>query len=210
MDAWRNAQADKTPPPVIYFFREKSMHPSSIENPARRSFLRAAPAAAVAGLALADVKLFASPAEGQANNENTWPGPAAKVQIFTAAEFAHDVEALEAKPGNLNLVDDKNLPFTMMLTYEKETAAPEFEWHAHRDHVFLILDGWTVYEVGGTPKGGRYIAPGDWRGTDVEGARKVTLHKGDRLVIPRGTPHKRITPASVTLTLISPEGVMKA
>jgi len=182
----------------------------SIENPGRRSFLRAAPGAAAAGLALADAKLFALPAERPADSEEAWPGPAAKVQLFTAAEVEHDIQATEAKPGNVNLVDDKSLPFTIVLTTEKEKSAPEFEWHEHRDHIFQILDGWTVYEVGGTPKNGHFIAPGEWRGPDVEGATKLTLYKGDRLVIPRGTPHKRSTPESVTFTLISPEGVMKA
>ncbi|MGH9599448.1 MAG: hypothetical protein ACRD27_06260 [Terracidiphilus sp.] len=178
----------------------------SIENPGRRKFLRAAPAAAAAGLALADVRLLALPAQTQ----DSRTGVPAKFQLFTAAAIAQDVAATEVKPGNVNLVDDKNLPFTIVLTTEKHKSAPVFEWHLHRDHIFQILEGWTVYEVGGTPKGGRFIAPGEWRGRDVEGATKLTLRKGDRLVIPRGTPHKRTTPASVTLTLISPEGVVKA
>jgi mannose-6-phosphate isomerase-like protein (cupin superfamily) len=37
----------------------------------------------------------------------------------------------------------------------------------------------------------------------------LTLHKGDMLIIPRGTPHKRSTAGSVTFTLISPSGVAK-
>jgi len=38
----------------------------------------------------------------------------------------------------------------------------------------------------------------------------VLLGKGDILVLPRGTPHKRSTEDSVTLYLISPYGTMKA
>ena len=34
----------------------------------------------------------------------------------------------------------------------------------------------------------------------------MTLHKGDMLVIPRGTPHKRSTEGSVTFYLISTTG----
>ncbi|MGH9606335.1 MAG: cupin domain-containing protein [Terracidiphilus sp.] len=178
---------------------------SGIRNPARRSFLRVAPAAAAAGLALADAKLFAAPAQGQ----EKWPGEAAKFQLFTAAAIGQDIAATQTRPGNIDLVNDKNLPFTIVLTSEKDKSAPEFEWHQSRDHIFQILDGSTEYEVGGTPKGGRYIAPGEWRGKDVEGATKLTLNKGDRLVIPRGTPHRRSTRESVTFTLISPEGAMK-
>ena len=98
----------------------------------------------------------------------------------------------------------------MVLTVEKAKSAKEFEWHEGRDHVLQILDGSTVYEVGGTPKNGRNIRPGEWLAPESEGATKMTLNKGDMLVIPRGTPHKRSTAGSVALMLISPMGAVKA
>lgn len=170
----------------------------SIENPGRRNFLRAAPVAAAAGFALADASLLALPAAGAATSG------AEKYQLITAEEIAKDIQKTEAKPGNVTLVPEKGVGFSMVLTTEKSQTAPEFESHQHRDHIFQILEGSTVYEVGGTPKGGRMIGPGEWRGPNVEGATKLTLNKGDRLVVPRGTPHKRSTPGSVTLMLISP------
>ncbi len=200
-------RADRERAGVVYFWLGgDAMKRVGIENPGRRSFLRAAPAAAAAGLALTDARLFGL----QAETPSGWPGPAAKFQVFTAAAMAQDMAAVEDKPGNLTLVEDKGVPFSIVMTCEKRKSAPVFEWHQDRDHIFQILDGWTEYEVGGTPKGGKYIGPGEWRGPDVEGATKLTLHKGDRLVIPRGTPHRRSTPESVTFTLISPEGVEKA
>jgi hypothetical protein len=76
--------------------------------------------------------------------------------------------------------------------------------------VVLILDGSTVYDVGGTPKNGRNTKPGEWLAPTAEGATTLTLKKGDMLVIPRGTLHKRSTAESVTLFLISPMGNVKA
>ena len=76
--------------------------------------------------------------------------------------------------------------------------------------MFYILDGTTVYEVGGTPKGGHNTRPGEWLAPESEGAVTYTLKKGDMLVIPRGTPHKRKTAGSVTLLLVSPMGSPKA
>lgn len=175
-----------------------------IENPARRSFLRAAPAAAAAGFALADASLLALPAGGAPQNGT------AKFQLFTAQEIEEDIRKNDAHPGNVNLVDEKGVAFTMVMTTEKGQSAPEFESHQHRDHIFQILEGSTVYEVGGTPKGGRMIGPGEWRGPEAVGATKLTLNKGDRLIVPRGTPHKRSTVGSVTFTLISPEGEERA
>jgi mannose-6-phosphate isomerase-like protein (cupin superfamily) len=194
---------------MVYFGWENAMSnfqlessDQDIQNPGRRSFLRAAPVAAAAGLMLADAPLFASSAPAPANG-------AAKFQVFTAQEIEKDIRQTESDSGNINLVEERGgMSFTMVLTSEKNKIAPEFEMHQHRDHIFQFLEGYAIYEVGGTPQGGRMIGPGEWRGPHVEGATKVTLHKGDRLVVPRNTPHKRSTPESVTFTLISPEGTV--
>ncbi len=163
-------------------------------NRSRRSFLYTAPVAAAAGIALADV--FARHASAEAAE--------GKFQVFTAQVLAEDLKALDAAPGNHNLVTEPGV--LIMLTVEKDKSAREFEWHEHRDHVFQILDGSTVYELGGTPKNGRNISPGEWLAPESEGAEKVTLHKGDMLLVPRGTPHRRTTAGSVSLMLISSQG----
>jgi len=174
----------------------------SVEDPGRRRFLRAAPVAAAAGVALADGSLFSPRAAAQ--DMPAGGGPA--FQVFTAAALAEDIRALDEHPGNNNLVDDKT--FVMMLTTEKAKSAPEFEWHEARDHIFHILDGSTVYELGGTPKGAHNTKPGEWLAPESEGATTVTLNKGDMLVVRRGTPHRRKTAVSVTLLLISPQGTV--
>jgi len=173
----------------------------SVNNPARRWFLLAAPAAAAAGLTLADASLFATSAAAQASGA----AGETKFQVFRAEQIQGDEKALESNPGNNNLVQGKN--FTMVLTTEKAKNAPEFEWHEHRDHIFQILEGSATYELGGTPKGAHNNkAPGEWLAPESEGHETVTLNKGDMLVILRGTPHKRSTPGSVTFLLISPQG----
>lgn len=177
------------------------MRSSDIENPARRKFLAVAPIAAAAGLALGEPSLFAAVLAGPTG----MPSHPARFQHIPAEQIERDIQQTEAHPGNLTLVEEKGTSFSMVLTTEKQKTAPGFEAHAHRDHIFHILEGSTEYEIGGTPKGGHMIAPGEWRGPESTGATRITLHKGDRLVIPRGTPHKRTTPESVTFTLISPE-----
>ena len=177
----------------------------AIKNPSRRNFLCTAPVAAAAGLTLADASLFASQTAGQ----NTAPAAApATFQLFTAQAIQDDSKALQANPGNNNLVGGKN--FTIALTAEKTKSGVEFEVHEHRDHVLQILDGTTVYEVGGTLKNARNTGPGEWRAPAADGTTTLTLNKGDMLIIPRGTPHKRSTASSVTLMLISPQGTVTA
>jgi hypothetical protein len=169
-----------------------------VNKASRRNFLRTAPAAAAAvGFALTDQPVFAA-MQG---------APADKFQVFTAAQLADNAKALQAKPGNNNLVDIKTA--TIVMTTEAAHAGKEFEWHEGRDHIVQIIDGSTLYELGGTPKGthgnngkaGEYLAP------ESEGASKLTLKKGDMVTIPRGTPHKRTTADSVTFLLISSQGM---
>jgi quercetin dioxygenase-like cupin family protein len=175
----------------------------AVQKCGRRSFLRALPGAAAAGLALNEALVSPSRAAAQGGAAG-----GAAFQVFTAGALADDAKALDAAPGNNNLVDDKT--FTVVLTTEKAKSGQEFEWHEGRDHIFQILDGSTIYELGGTPKGGHSKGPGEWLAPDSEGAATVTLNKGDMLVIRRGTPHRRKTAQSVTFTLISPQGTVGA
>jgi mannose-6-phosphate isomerase-like protein (cupin superfamily) len=181
----------------------KSAVKNPISNPGRRNFMLTASAAAAAGLALTDTRMFAAPAAGQAG-----AAAPAGVQLFSAEKLDAEITAMHAAPANNTIVDNKN--FVVILTVETAKSAKEFEYHEGRDHVFYILDGSTVYEVGGTPKGAHSTKPGEWLAPESEGAVTYNLKKGDMLVVPRGTPHKRSTAGTVVLTLVSPMGTVKA
>ncbi len=171
----------------------------TLKTPSRRAFMRTAPAAVTAGLALTEALLFVNRAAAQSA-----VAAAGTFRLFNAQTIQDDIKVLEAKPGTNLLVAEKN--FTVMLIIEKAASAKEFEWHEGRDHFLQVLDGTTVYEVGGTPKDGRNVKPGEWLAPTSDGATALTLNAGDMLVIPRGTPHKRSTMGSVRLLLTSPMG----
>jgi mannose-6-phosphate isomerase-like protein (cupin superfamily) len=173
-----------------------------VKDHTRRAFLRAAPlAAAAVSLPLSENFLLA---------QTTVPAPPpVPFQLFTAGKLSDATRELHAKPGNNNLFNARSLPFTIALTTEKKKSAKEFEYHEGRDHIFQIIEGTTLYEIGGTPKDARNTKPGEWLAPISEGFTTLTLHKGDMLVIPRGTPHKRITETSVTFSLISIDGTVK-
>jgi mannose-6-phosphate isomerase-like protein (cupin superfamily) len=172
------------------------LHFLMAKNPSRRSFLRSVPlAAAAATLPLSSATLLAQP-----------PATPQPFKLFPAAQLAEAMQHLHATPGNDNLYSSPELPFTIVLTTEVKKAAKEFEWHEGRDHIFQILEGTTSYQIGGTPQNGHNTKPGEWLAPASEGATTLTLHKGDMLIIPRGTPHKRTTETSVTFYLISTTG----
>jgi mannose-6-phosphate isomerase-like protein (cupin superfamily) len=171
-----------------------------VNNHTRRIFLRTAPLAAAVALSATDTLALASDGgQGVA----AAPEP---FQVFPAEKLAAAMKALREKPGNDNLYESKTLPLTIVLTTEEKKSAKEFEYHEGRDHIFLIVDGATKYELGGTPQGAHKTKPGEWLAPASEGATSLTLKKGDMLVIPRGTPHRRSTEGSVTFTLISTTG----
>ena len=172
----------------------------------RRNFLRTAPLVAAVSLPLTEKLLFASVAESNGVQAAT-PEP---FQLFTSGKLTDAMKTLQAQPGNDNLFASKAPPLTIVMTTEEKKSGKEFEYHEGRDHIFQILEGTTVYELGGTPKDARNTKPGEWLAPASEGATSLTLHKGDMLVIPRGTPHKRSTETSVTFILISAEGSAKA
>jgi mannose-6-phosphate isomerase-like protein (cupin superfamily) len=172
----------------------------------RRNFLRTAPVAAAASIALTDTLLFAA----QASAPGAAPAPV-PFQLFTAQQLADDAKALAAKGGNNNLVAASvGLPCAIVMTTEIAKSAAEFEQHEGRDHILQIIDGSTLYEVGGTLKNARTTRPGEQLAPASDGATRLTLNKGDMLTIPRGTPHRRSTAGTVTFDLISPSGKMTA
>jgi quercetin dioxygenase-like cupin family protein len=178
---------------------EDSMDHLAVESLNRRSFMRSASSSAAA---LAAASRFASLAIAQRAPQMAVPSES--FQLFTAGKIQTDIHALQAVPGNNNLVTGKN--FTIALTVETAKSATEFEWHEHRDHVLQVLDGSTVVDVGGTPKGAHSIGTGEWHAPDSVGSTALTLNKGDMLIIPRNTPHRRSTSGWVSFILISPQG----
>ena len=176
------------------------MKKNEIQESSRRNFLRTATVAAAAGLTLGDAKLFAAPAAGQGTTAE--PN---SFKLYSAETLAEEWQGLDKAPANKTIVNTGT--YSIILTVEKAKSSKEFEYHEGRDHVLQVLEGTTVYEVGGTPKNARKTGPGEWLAPESEGATKMTLKKGDMLLIPRGTPHKRSTADSVTLILVSPMGV---
>lgn len=180
------------------------MKKTKVEDLSRRGFLCAAPLAAAAGLVLADAKLFAAQAGAPAG---VWFVPNA-FQSFPAETIASDCKELEGTSGSTSLIQNTN--FTVGITSETAKTAPEYEWHAGRDHIIQILEGETVYEVGGTPINARNVKQGEWLAPSREDGATIHMKKGDMLVLPRGTLHRRITAGSVILTLIAPMGTAQA
>ena len=177
----------------------------------RRNFLRTAPVAAAAGFTLADsLSARAQAATSTVKQGVDLTAAAQPIKLWTSKDLDDTIKALDAAPEDKHIYESNAIPVQLILTVEKHKSAAEFEWHEGRDHVVHILDGTTLYEVGGTPTGAHVKGPGEWLATGSSGSRSILMVKGDVLLIPRGTLHKRSTEDSVTLLLVSNPAPAKA
>ena len=68
-------------------------------------------------------------------------------------------------------------------------GAGQCEVHDKETDVMYVLDGDATLVTGGKMVAGKVTAPGQWRGTGIEGGHAQHLTKGDVIVIPAGIPH---------------------
>ena len=91
-------------------------------------------------------------------------------------------EAL-AKGGTLVRASD------LIVMGAHRSGGGEAELHDKETDVFYIVDGSATFITGGKMVGGHVTAPGQTRGTGIEGGEVHHLTKGDVMVIPAGIPH---------------------
>jgi len=63
------------------------------------------------------------------------------------------------------------------------------EVHERDTDIIHVLSGTTTFVTGGTVVEPKTTAPGEVRGTRIEGGETRTLRKGDVAVVPHGVPH---------------------
>ncbi len=102
----------------------------------------------------------------------------------TATHYpAAAVDASFAKGGTL--LEIRNV---RVLTATR-TQGGEAELHANDADIFHVLEGTATFLVGGTLIAARETAPGETRGTGLDGGQTYELKTGDVITIPAGIPH---------------------
>jgi len=69
------------------------------------------------------------------------------------------------------------------------TAPGQVEVHDKETDVLYITEGEATVVTGGAMVGGKVTAPGQSRGTDIQGGQTHHMTKGDVIVVQAGTPH---------------------
>ena len=100
------------------------------------------------------------------------------------AYFPADSVAASFARGGVLLVQ----PHYMIHT-SKRLEPGKIEVHDQDTDLIYVLDGSATFVTGGTLLDGKAIAPGETRGTKLEGGTTRQLVKGDVIVVPNGTAH---------------------
>ena len=88
----------------------------------------------------------------------------------------------------------------VMLLFRSRSG--EAEVHEKFADLFVVLAGAATLETGGVVAGARTVAPGETRGTAIEGGVRQTMRAGDVAHVPAGTPHQMLLKGEDTITCL--------
>ncbi|MGO8759521.1 MAG: hypothetical protein ACLQG3_15485 [Terracidiphilus sp.] len=78
----------------------------------------------------------------------------------------------------------------------------EAEVHERFADLFCVLAGKATLVTGGVVAGARTAAPGETRGSSIEGGARQALRAGDVAHVPAGTPHQMLVKHDDTITCL--------
>jgi mannose-6-phosphate isomerase-like protein (cupin superfamily) len=74
------------------------------------------------------------------------------------------------------------------------------EVHEHDSDLIIVISGVGTLVIGGKMEGGKTTAPGEVRGTSIQGGEKQKIAAGDIMHIPPKTPHQVVLAPGTQIT----------
>src|SRR4051812_12049428 len=87
---------------------------------------------------------------------------------------------------------------TFMVAHREGSGIPE--WHEKQADIIFISAGQITMIYGGTIVGAKTTAPGEMRGTSIQGGTEAKLGPGDVLHIPAKVPHQMMLAPGAEVT----------
>jgi mannose-6-phosphate isomerase-like protein (cupin superfamily) len=136
---------------------------------------------------------FAATAITAASQSRGPSTPARSFEIRTGRQIADVIKDLEEKDGNhqSDVVGQKGVQMRVAVFHDEKRENDLFEVHDASDDIYYVLEGEATLMLGGTLVEPNETAPGEWRSKAGTGGQRVTIRKGDVIMVPRGTPHQR-------------------
>ncbi len=141
-------------------------------------------------------------AYGQAGGPSA---PSRPYVVRTKQQVTDAFRAMEKQDGNKNvdIFPAVGAQTRVAVFHDEKRENDSFEVHELADDIYYVLEGTATLMLGGTLVGPDEISPGEWRSKHADGGERVSIGKGDLIVVPRGTPHQRtVTGKSFSMILI--------
>jgi mannose-6-phosphate isomerase-like protein (cupin superfamily) len=157
--------------------------------------------AAIVSVLLLSVSIWAqSTGTGTVGREPTRP---LRPFVVLNAQSLSDLEA-KLQPANKveELLGGQGMQLRVAVQHDKSRPTATAELHDASDDVYYVLDGEATLTLGGRLESPKEAEPGEWRSPRIIGGQSFNVTKGDLIVVPRGTPHQRISPPGKEFSMI--------
>jgi mannose-6-phosphate isomerase-like protein (cupin superfamily) len=125
--------------------------------------------------------------------------------VKTQQQVSDMTKEMEKQEGNKNqdIVAPAGVQMRVAVFHDEKRENDLFEVHDSADDIYYVLDGDATLTLGGSLIDANEISLGEWRSKIATGGEKVSIKKGDLIVVPRGTPHQRtVTGKGFSMILI--------
>ena len=113
--------------------------------------------------------------------------------VLPAQSLADVQKKLQPENKVQEIIGGAGMELRVAIQHERNTTPANAELHDTSDDVYYVLDGTATLILGGTLDSPREVEPGEWRGSKIVDGKTVQVAKGDLIIVPRGTPHQRLT-----------------
>ncbi len=149
---------------------------------------------------LAAIALLGGAAAAQGKAPSTAAQP---YVVMSGQSIGEAVKDLQSDNKTRNLMTGDTIGCRVFIQHEKDVSTAQAEVHDAADDIFIIMEGTATYTLGGVLDSPKETQPGEWRAVSITGGKEFKLGKGDMIVVPRGTPHRRTTAGQdVTIMVI--------
>jgi len=114
----------------------------------------------------------------------------AGVDHWTAQQIKEHSQALSGKMQNGSASEVLANWGNHSLMIVRRTATGQAEFHEKQADIIIVRSGAGTMLLGGSVEGGKTTAPGEIRGSGIQGGEKQMLHVGDVVHVPPKTPHQ--------------------
>jgi mannose-6-phosphate isomerase-like protein (cupin superfamily) len=101
-----------------------------------------------------------------------------------------------------DLTGGSGMQLRVAIQHDKKRENADAEVHDASDDVYYVLEGSAQLTLGGKLENPREASNGEWKSARIIGGETFEIKKGDLIIVPRGTPHRRVSTKGKEFSMI--------